>query len=109
MTNDGVVWAVIAGMAAVNFLLRFVPMAAVSRTRIPEPVARWLSFVPVTVMASLVAVEVMRPDGVWQTTIANPYLLAALPTAATFAKTRSFLGATLVGMAAFLAFKALLG
>jgi branched-subunit amino acid transport protein len=103
------IWAVIAGMAAANFIVRFVPMALVSRARMPGPIARWLSFVPVTVMASLVATEVLRPGGTWTLTLANPYLLAALPTAAVFAKTRSFLGATLAGMASFLVFRALVG
>lgn len=103
------IWAVIAGMAVANFVVRFAPITLVSRARIPQPIARWLSFVPVTVMASLVATEVLKPGGTWALTLANPYLLAALPTAAVFAKTRSFLGATLAGMASFLVFRALVG
>ena len=102
-------WAVIVGMAVTNFLVRFVPISVVSRMRLPEPVQRWLSFVPVSVMAALVAVSVLRPDGDWLLTLSNPYVIAALPTAAVYAKTRSFLGATLVGMLAFLAVRSFLG
>lgn len=109
MTTEREIWIVIAGMAATNFLLRFTPMALVSKSRVPEPVQRWLSYVPVSVMASLVATEVLRPQGTWLITLRNPYLLAAAPTALVFVKTRSFLGATLAGMASFLAFRALLG
>lgn len=109
MTTAREIWVVVAGMAAANFLLRFAPMSLVSRTRLPEPVQRWLSYVPVSVMASLVATEVLRPGGTWLITMRNPYLLAAAPTALVFVKTRSFLGATLAGMVSFLAFRALLG
>lgn len=99
----------IAGMAAANFIVRFVPLTLVSKVRVPGPIARWLSFVPVTVMASLVFTEILRPGGSWALSLSNPYLLAALPTAAVFAKTRSFLSSTLAGMASFLVFRTLLG
>lgn len=109
MTDAQTVWLVIAGMAVTNFALRSLPIAFVPKDRLPEPVQRWLSYVPVSVMASLVATEILRPGGAWLLTLKNPYLLAAAPTALTFAKTRSFLGATLIGMASFLAFRAMLG
>lgn len=109
MTDPREIWLVIAGMAATNFLLRSTPLTLISKIRLPEPVHRWLGYVPVSVMASLVATETVRPGGTWILTFKNPYLLAAAPTALVFVKTRSFLGATLVGMASFLAFRALLG
>ncbi|MDI6693252.1 MAG: AzlD domain-containing protein [Anaerosomatales bacterium] len=109
MRDPGTIWAVIAGMAIANFVVRFTPIALVSRARIPAPIARWLSYVPVAVMASLVATEVLRPGGSWLLSPRNPYLLAAIPTAFVFGKTRSFLGATLAGMVSFLAFRALVG
>ena len=49
-----VVWGLIIGMAAINFAERFVPMALVSRLELPRPVLRWLSYVPIAVMGSLV-------------------------------------------------------
>lgn len=96
-------------MAAANFLVRFVPISIVSRTELPEPVMRWLSFVPVSVMGALVAGEVLRPGGEHATPWQNPYLLAAVPTALVYYKTRSFLGATLAGMIVFVALRALVG
>jgi branched-subunit amino acid transport protein len=60
-------------------------------------------------MAAIVAVQVFHPDGGFRFDLANPYLLAAIPTAAVFRFTRSFLGATVAGMVAFLAFRYLLG
>lgn len=96
-------------MAVANFLVRFVPIAIVSRVELPRPVMRWLSFVPVSVMGSLVAGEILRPGGNLMTPWQNPYLLAALPTALVYHKTRSFLGATVAGMVIFVALRALVG
>lgn len=103
------IWGVIAGMAVTNLVLRFVPLAILSRVSLPRVVERWLSYVPVTVMAAIVAVEVLRPGGRWLPLTHNPYLLAALPTALVYRYTRSLLGATIAGIGAFLAFSYVLG
>jgi branched-subunit amino acid transport protein len=103
------IWAVIGGMAVTNFVLRLTPIAVLSRLRIPRPVERWLSYVPVSVMAAIVATEVVRPGGVWLTPWSNAYLLAAVPTAFVYHRTRSLFGATVVGVLAFLALRYLLG
>ena len=107
--TEGLVWAVIAGMAVTNVALRFVPLAILSRVSLPRVVERWLSYVPVTVMAAIAAVEVVRPQGRWLPPLSNPYLFAAIPTALVYRYTRSLLGATLAGVGAFLAFRQLLG
>lgn len=107
--NATYVWAVVLGMAGVNIVLRGVPIAVLSRLRLPEPAERWLGFVPVAVMASLVTGEVLRPGDRWLAPLGNPYLFAALPTALVYWRTRSLMVATLAGIALFLAFRALLG
>jgi branched-subunit amino acid transport protein len=103
------IWAVIGGMAVTNFALRLVPIAVLSRLRIPHPLERWLSYVPVSVMAAMVATEVLRPGGVWLAPWSNAYLVAAVPTAFIYHRTRSLLGATVAGVLAFLAMRYLLG
>ncbi len=103
------VWGLIAGMAITNIVVRAMPIAVMSRFELPETVRRWLSYVPVSVMAAMVALEVVKPGDRWQITLANPYLLAAIPTALVYRFTRSFLGATVAGIASFLAFRYLLG
>jgi len=107
--TDGYIWGVIIGMGISNYALRLLPIALLSRLELPRPVLRWLSFIPVSVLAALVAVEVLRPNGTWLPLFDNPYLYAAIPTAYVFYKTRSFLGATLAGIVLFVAFRALLG
>ena len=107
--SDATIWAVIVGMAALNFAIRFVPIAVVSRVDLPKPVMRWLQFIPVAVMGSLVANTVVSPGGTFVTPWENPWLLATGVTAVAYRFTRSFLGATVVGMASFVMFRALLG
>lgn len=107
--SEKYIWTVIIGMAIGNYAVRFVPIALLSRLRMPRPVERWLSFIPVSVMAALVVGEVLRPEGEWLHPLQNPYLLAALPTALVYHKWRSFLGTTVAGIGFFLVFRALLG
>jgi len=109
MSRDAFLWAVVLAMGASNFAIRFFPVAIVSRIRVPRAVERWLSFVPVAVLATIVTSEVMRPGGTFLPPLSNPYLLAALPTALVYAKTRSFIIATIVGVLAFLLLRSVVG
>ncbi|MDZ4168971.1 MAG: AzlD domain-containing protein [Coriobacteriia bacterium] len=93
--------AVIAGMAALNFFVRFLPVAILSRFELPSPVLRWLSYVPISVMGALVATEVLSPRGEWIPLASNAGLPAAILTAFVFRRTRSFLGATLAGIVCY--------
>ena len=103
------VWSLIAGMALTNIIVRATPIAIMSRFELPDPVRRWLSYVPVSVMSAMVALEVLKPGDQWRLTLANPYLLAAVPTALVYRFTRSFLGAAVLGILAFLVFRYWLG
>jgi branched-subunit amino acid transport protein len=103
------IWAVIIGMALLNFGIRFLPIAVISRIDLPRPVMRWLSFIPISVMGALVAGTVVSPGGEFVTPWTNPWLLASGVTALAYLKTRSFLGATVIGMLAFVALSAMLG
>jgi branched-subunit amino acid transport protein len=102
------IWAVIVGMALLNFAVRFPPIAVVSRLDLPAPMMRWLSFVPIAVMGALVASEVLRPQGAWANPLTSPSLYAALLTAVVFRSTRSFLGATVSGMVTFVVLQRML-
>lgn len=102
-------WGLIIGMAVTNTIIRLLPIAAISRVDLPEPVYRWLGYIPVTVMAAIVATQVLRPQGQWMLSPDNPYLLASVPTAVVYYFTRSFFGAIVAGIASFLALGYLLG
>lgn len=107
--NAALAWGLVIGMAVTNIVMRWTPMAVLSRLELPETVRRWLAYIPVTVMSAIVAVQVLHPNGRFALTFANPYLLAAIPTAGVYKFTRSFLGATIAGVLSFLAFRYLLG
>lgn len=98
--------AVIAGMAATNFAIRFAPITLLSRFDLPAPLLRWLSFIPVSVMGALVASEVMYPGGRWIPPQSNPGFFAAILTAVVYHRWRSFLGATVCGMVSFVILRA---
>jgi len=102
-------WAVIAGMAIANFAIRFPSLAILSRAELPGWLRRWLSFIPVSAMATLVVGGVLRPDGKWLPPLTSPYLWASLITGLVYWRFRSFLGATLAGVIAFVALRAALG
>jgi branched-subunit amino acid transport protein len=106
--SNWTIWAVIVGMAVLNFAVRFPPLAIVSRMDLPRPVMRWLSFVPISVMGALVASEVLRPAGAWANPLSSPSLYAAIITGVVYQVTRSFLGATVAGMASFVVLQRLL-
>jgi branched-subunit amino acid transport protein len=103
-----VIWGLIAGMALTNIIIRALPISIMSRLDLPEPVRRWLGYVPVSVMAAIVAVQVFHPLGRFDFSPTNPYLLAAVPTAVVYRFTRSFLGAAATGILTFLALRYLL-
>jgi branched-subunit amino acid transport protein len=107
--SAALVWGVIGGMALTNILMRGVPIMLLSRLKLPAIMERWFRYIPVCVMSAIVATTVLRPGGAWLSPLHNPYLLAAIPTAVVYRFSRSFLGATVAGMVAFLALRYLLG
>ncbi|MCL2402712.1 MAG: AzlD domain-containing protein [Coriobacteriia bacterium] len=129
------IYLLILGLCLANFALRFIPLAVVSRLDIPRPIIRWLSYMPVAVMGALVAVEVVIPavdtfraelqayqavlpyaqDGGSTPDITGMFLmplpgvLGALTAMLVYRYTKSFIGATLAGIAVFALLQLLLG
>jgi branched-subunit amino acid transport protein len=69
----------IIGMTLVTFIPRYLPMALLSRMKIPEIVIRWLRYIPAAMLAALLVPGILLIDG-HLTITGNIYLLAALPT-----------------------------
>lgn len=107
--SAGYIWAVIAGMAVANFAVRFIPIAVVSRMDLPEPVMRWLRYVPVSVMGSLIALEIFRPGGAYQAPWAGAHMPAALVSMGVYYYTKSFMGASVAGVIAFIILRGMIG
>jgi branched-subunit amino acid transport protein len=100
---------VIVGMGVLNFVIRFTPMAILSNLRLPAALLRWLSYVPISVMGALVATQVFAQQRSGGPLTQVAAVCAASLTAVVFWRWRSFLGATLIGMASFVLLKALIG
>lgn len=71
---------VILGGAVVTYLSRALPLVLVSRLKMPPIVEKWLGFVPIAVLSSLLAPLLLMPGGKLDFTLGNHYLLAAVPT-----------------------------
>ena len=80
---------VILGMALVTAVPRFLPVAILSRFEFPEKLKEWLSYIAPAVLAALVAVSVLAPDGTIVITPGNLYIWAFIPTLLVAIYTRS--------------------
>lgn len=68
----------IAGMAAVTWLTKFLFMALVSRVSLPLKLTRALGYIPVAILTALVVPGVLVHDGVISLSLANAFIPAAL-------------------------------
>lgn len=81
-----------------TFISRVLPLMLLSRIAIPEWGMRWLSYVPIAVMAALVAQELFIEGGKFAALSTNVELIAALPTFWIAVKTRSLLATVVTGV-----------
>lgn len=79
----------ILGMALVTYLPRMLPLVVLSRFNLPPLLLRWLSFIPVAVLAALLAPDLASHQD---------YLIVALPTFLVAAITRSLMGTVVAGL-----------
>ncbi len=93
-----VLW-VIVGAGLVTVIPRVVPLTLLSRVDLPPLATRWLGYMPIAILAALLAQAVTAPDGHLMAPPHNLALLAALPTLTTAALTRSLIGTVGVGVA----------
>lgn len=89
---------ILLGAAILTFLPRVIPLMILSRFELPEWIERWLSFVPIAVMAALIGQELFLHDGKWIPLGSNLNLLAAIPAFIVAIKTRSLLLTVVTGV-----------
>ncbi len=100
MEVRGYVLLVVLGGALVTVIPRVVPLAILSRVQLPPGLERWLGYVPIAVLAALLAQSVVLVDGHFALPPQNLALLAILPALAVAARTRSLIGTVAAGVAA---------
>jgi len=89
---------IILATALVTLIPRVLPLLVLTRFELPEWAMKWLSFVPIAVMAALVGQELFLHDGKLVIAGGNLKLLAAIPTFIIALKTRSLLLTVLGGV-----------
>ena len=93
--------ALILACAAVTAVPRVLPLVLLAKIQLPRWLLAWLAYVPVAVLAALLAIEVMVVDGKPALSTSNPSLLAIVPALWVAALTRSLIGTVIAGVGAF--------
>lgn len=99
----------IAGMAAVTFAVRYPVLALVSRVKLPQVILDAMKFIPPAVLTAIVVPAVAMPQGQFDISLDNAYLVAGIVSAAIAWRTRNLLWTILLGMGIFLLYKSLIG
>ena len=95
-------------LALGTFLLRLLPMAALSRASVPSWAEEWLRLIPGAVLAASLAQAILFDGDTLWLSWENPFLLAALPTALVAWRTRSVILTMFTGIAFYALFTAVL-
>jgi branched-subunit amino acid transport protein len=93
----------ILGAAIVTFLPRVLPLVVFSRIQLPDWALRFLSYVPVAVMAALLTQELLTTNNKLVPILHNEKLLAFIPTLLIALITRSLLGTVVAGILSMMA------
>lgn len=93
--------ALILACAAVTAVPRVLPLVLLAKIELPRWLRAWLAYVPVAVLAALLAIEVFVVDGKPALSTGNPSLLAIVPALVVAAFTRSLIGTVIAGVGAF--------
>lgn len=96
--DQTIIFLTIVGMGVVTYLPRVLPMLLLSGRNLAPWIAKWLSFVPATVLAALLAPGLLCPQGKLDLSLDNLFLLVAAPTFLVAWKFKSFFGTVAVGM-----------
>ena len=96
--DQSIIFYTLIGMMLVTYIPRLVPVWFLSSRSLPDVVITWLKYVPVTVLAAMLAPSLFVVDGRLDLALDNLYLMAAIPTFLVAWKTRSLFAAVITGM-----------
>jgi branched-subunit amino acid transport protein len=97
--------ALISGMVAVTFAIRYIPLVMAGRLRLPRIVEAALRYVPVAVLTAITVPAVLMPKGAMEVNLGNPYLFGSLAAILVAWLTKRLLPTIAGGMALFLFWK----
>ncbi|MBN1850830.1 MAG: AzlD domain-containing protein [Deltaproteobacteria bacterium] len=87
-----------AGMALVTFIPRWLPLFSLTRFKLPDMMVAWLDLIPAAILSALLLPELLTMGEPRHLDLFQPKLLAAIPTFFFALKIRSFGGAVIFGM-----------
>ena len=99
--SDSSAWLLIAGMALVTFLPRYLPFLLAGRIRLPAWLQQALEFVPIAVLTAIIAQVSLVREGQLSIGWDNDYLMASIVAMLVALVQRSLLVTVLCGMSAF--------
>ena len=105
-------WLLIALMALVTYLPRYLPMGLAGRVQLPALLTRALDFVPIAVLTAIIAQASLVRDGQIDFSLHNYHALAALAALAAFVAavvTRQLFITIGTGLVCFALLRVLLG
>jgi len=88
----------IIGMLVVTYIPRVAPLLALASKSLPEPMVRWLSYVPTAVLSALLFPSLVLKENRFDFSPENYFLWAAIPAFLLAWKTKSFFGTVALGM-----------
>lgn len=92
-------WTLILGMAVVTYIPRLLPMLLLSKKEISPSFSRWMTYIPVSIFAALVASDIFFWSGSFNV---NPVInIKLIPSVLVFIiayKTKSLLWSMLIGL-----------
>ena len=102
------VWSTIVGIGLITFVIRFFPIALLSRLELPALLKRALIYVPPAVMTAIVAPALFFPGAEPTIALDTPRLVAAAVAALVAWRTQGVLWTVVLGMAALWGLQALM-
>jgi len=94
-------WLLIAGMALVTYLPRYLPMALAGKLHLPPRLERALDFVPIAVLTAIIAQASFIRGGEYDFSLQNFHALAAICAFAVALLTRKLFLTIAAGLACF--------
>lgn len=97
--DDKALWLILGG-GLVTFLPRWIPIIALKNSRIPIWFQKWMSFLPVSIFAALIASDIFFWEGtVSLNALENAKLLPSLVTALVAYYSKNMILSVIVGIA----------
>lgn len=87
-----------AGMGAVTYLPRALPLIYLAHKKLPRELVDWLGLIPVSILSALLAPLLFCDTTARGLQLGKPELLVAIPTLIFALKTKSLGGTVLIGM-----------